>query len=507
MKNVKMYWGILMACLAVSACNNDEEEITEEAVSVPFNIQAAYPVKDDAYPQTGWKAGDRLAVLRTDEKTYDKILLSWSSGEMFTGVLDDDTDTDATFSFLYPADVYAANTNDTLTQVLSLNGQDGTLEGVSAFDYMWGSGTVVAESASFSIASEMKALTGICKFQFVGDNGNPIEDITQVILTSPSDTLYQCATLDMKEGTLSDFTKGSIKVVNEAGVDNVLYVALFPSKKPLHFTITTADGKAYEAATSTNVPVEQGGYLVLDPIVCSSLPLARTGDYFYNDATWSTERNPGKTCVGIVYALEDETGTIAKNLISSAHGRVVALEDCQEGITWSLSLSDIEDIDNYEVLCDTLTFGSLPYFEGTADSFFEGETIHQLDGVGIDETTGSITRWYSSGALEHFDGELYSSFIKNNLSYPAAAYSYKYGKCLTGWYLPSVGELALLWVIQKSGMIQEDKQEGYNNLARFGYWSSSEAAENKAWYINFYSGMIASNSKQSNYNVRPVIRF
>lgn len=511
MKSMKMkLWGILMICMALSACK-DDDEVVVETTYVPFGIYVDYPVKnagDEAYPQSEWYADDSLAVMRTDERTHDKILLSQSSGSGFSGKIDSETDTDAEFAFLYPAAALTPNTNDTLTQVLYLGGQDGTLEGIRNYDYTWGSGMVVAGTESYTVTAEMVALTGVCKFQFVADDGSPIKRIHQVILTSPSGELYQNATLDLTEGTLDDAVSGSIKVVNESGVDGAVYLSLFPGDVPLHFTLSTTDGKTYEASTSGNVLVEQGGYHVFDPIVCSPLSLARVGDYYYNDATWSAEMNPEKTCIGVVYALENESGKVDGSLSSSSHGRVVALKDCQQEMVWALSSGDVEDIENYDVLCDTLTIGSLPYWKGTSGSFFDEDAVWQLGGIGMDESTGNIVRWYSSGALSDFDGEYHSSFINGNVSkYPAATYSSKYSEGMTGWYLPSLGELALLWVLQQSGFLCEDTSEDYENLERFGYWSSSECEENKAWYINFYSGMVLANSKQSNYNVRPVLRF
>ena len=132
MKNFKMkFLGLLALCLAVSACNNSDDDVTVEATPVPFSISTTYPVKvagDESYPQTEWKAGDQLAVLRTNKRTFDKIVLSYASNGEFTGTIDSDTDETAEYAFLYPADVYEPNTNDTLTQVLRLNGQDGTLQ-------------------------------------------------------------------------------------------------------------------------------------------------------------------------------------------------------------------------------------------------------------------------------------------------------------------------------------------------------------------------------------------
>ena len=74
-------------------------------------------------------------------------------------------------------------------------------------------------------------------------------------------------------------------------------------------------------------------------------------------------------------------------------------------------------------------------------------------------------------------------------------------------YLPSAGELTLLWELQKTGVICKDKQDCFNDFTRKGYWSSSEHSAESAWYLNFVSGAIVANSKASNYATRPVAQF
>ena len=511
MKNIKLILGGVFAlCLILTACSK-EEEVVVDTTPVPFNLNVEYPVKNAenvAYPETEWKTGAQLVALRTDKLHIDKVIMSWVSGNTFKGMVpSNETNEDSDFAFLYPADVFVPNTNDTLTQVLPLSAQDGTLSGISQIDYMWGKGNVTDNGGSFSLTTEMTSLVGVCKFQFVSDGGNSIENICQIIVTAPSGELYQSAKVDVLDGKFEDLTKGSIKVFNEAGMGNEVYVAFFPFESSLHFTINTADGKVYEAETSDALCVEQGNYYIVEPIVCSALPNAQIGDYYYNDATWSTGLNINKTCVGIVYALENESGKIDNSIVSSSHGRVVALEDCKKRTTWASSADDVEGIKGHDTLCDTLTYGSLPYFEGTANSFFEDDAVYQLKHISINETTGQIINWCTSGALTDFDGEYNTSFIRSGqLEKPAGTYSSKDSKGMSGWYLPSVGELALLYTLQNSGVINSDKQN-FKDFEHFGYWSSSECGENETWYVNFYSGIVTGNSKISSYNVRSVIRF
>ena len=82
-----------------------------------------------------------------------------------------------------------------------------------------------------------------------------------------------------------------------------------------------------------------------------------------------------------------------------------------------------------------------------------------------------------------------------------------YGKGLCEWDLPSAGELALLWTLYRSGIICNEVYDSLKNFETYGYWTSTEYDEGNVWYINFLSGMITKNSKNSKYNVRPVIQF
>ena len=510
MKNMKMIFGGLFAlCLILCACSKEEEVI--DTTPVPLNLNVEFPEKiaaNEAYSETEWKNGAQLVALRTDKLHLDKVIMSWVSGNAFKGMVpNNETDEDSDFAFLYPADAFVPNTNDTVTQVLPLSSQDGTIRGISKFDYMWGKGNVTDNGGSFSLSTEMTSLVGVCKFQFVSD-GSPIKNITQIIVTSPLGELYQSVKIDMTDGELEDLTKGSIKISNKTGLNDEVYVAFFPLESSLHFTINTADGKVYEAETSESLSVEQGHYYVVDPIVCSVLPYAQIGDYYYNDGTWSTNLDKNKTCVGIVYALENESGKIDNDIVSSSHGRVVALDDCKAKVGWASSADDVEGIKGLDVLCDTLSYGSLPYFEGKANSFFVDDAVYQLKHISIDETTGQIVNWCTSGALTDFNGEYNTSFIcSGQIEKPAGTYATQYNRGMSGWYLPSVGELALLYTLYKSGVINSDNQKNFKDFENFGYWSSSECGEDESWYVNFYSGIVTGNSKISRYNVRTVIRF
>lgn len=150
--------------------------------------------------------------------------------------------------------------------------------------------------------------------------------------------------------------------------------------------------------------------------------------------------------------------------------------------------------------------GNLPYYRGTADSYFTQEASEKLDGILINSTTGAIQQWYSQGALSDFKGEENTKCFNQPL-YPAGYYCTTFHEGLSGWYLPSAGELALLWAQHRSNILSQQTHHIFEDFSEFGYWTSSEYDESNAWYINFYSGVVCKNSKWSNYHIRPVIRF
>ena len=151
------------------------------------------------------------------------------------------------------------------------------------------------------------------------------------------------------------------------------------------------------------------------------------------------------------------------------------------------------------------------YYNGTADSFFSDKDEERIKGATIHVETGQPATWVSEGAISDFNGKAHTAYLgKSSSSYPAGGYCYQYstsGKSAGEWYLPSAGELTLLWELQKAGIICKDKQDCFNDFARKAYWSSSEHSAESAWHLNFVSGAIVANSKASNYATRPVAQF
>ena len=189
----------------------------------------------------------------------------------------------------------------------------------------------------------------------------------------------------------------------------------------------------------------------------------------------------------------------------------MALGDNQSSTKWISKAEDIEGIENYTTADGTLTSGVLPYYNGTADSFFSDKDEERIKGATIHVETGQPATWVSEGAISDFNGKAHTAYLgKSSSSYPAGGYCYQYstsGKSAGEWYLPSAGELTFVVGTSKTGVICKDKQDCFNDFTRKGYWSSSEHSAESAWYLNFVSGAIVANSKASNYATRPVAQF
>lgn len=502
----KLLLTLLAWTMLLVACN-DSDETTEMTETYPVELSISFPQKDQTFQYQGWNGNREIAALRTDTRYANKLILSRSGEDTYIAESEKEITEYTKFAFLYPASASTVATSDTLTQMLYIDRQNGTLDGLIDFDYFWGTYAYNSDKENDSSTCVMNSLMSFCKFQFTY-NGQPLEQISQVIITSPTDSLHVASKLNLSDGSITSQKRGSIVLQNTQGLAGEIYAALFPTETALHFTVSTLNGKSYEATLPEIMEFKTGSTFVHTEVNCSELQPARIGDYYYNDATWSTSLDKSKTCVGIVFALDDRDGNIDKSLTESVHGRVVALEDAEKKTTWGPTSVNIEELENYTFLQDTMSIGSLPYQDGTANGFFLKDVKEQLAEIQVNPSTGQISSWYSQGALSDFNGQENNLHIlKSSDTYNAPMDCQDYGRRLYGWYLPSAGELALLWTLHRIGIIDHETYGMFKDFNAFGYWTSTEYDGGNVWYINFGSGIITKNSKLSSYYSRPVIRF
>lgn len=501
----------LGASLCMFGCSNDET-VTQITTTIPFNLTASLDNRstdaEDAGILSGnWDEKSQLAAMDVSASGIDKGIFTFTSGTSFSGSISTKVKNNHEIAVFYPASAITPNSSDTLTQALNITGQTGTLAGISNYDYAWASCKVTTDEESGFADCKMTSLMAIGKFKFTTDGNTPLNQISHITVSALSGTLYSSATVKLKDGTFNNLTKGHITIKNPEGLSGTTYIAFFPSTVQLHFTLVTTNGNIYEASAPENITLEKGKIYTVAPLVCTPAIPAKVGDYYYSDGTFSTQANPDKTCIGIVYALEDKDGNINPSLSSSPFGRIVALSNIQSAVKWASKAYDIEDIENFPNVNGTQTTGCLPYYKGNSDSYFSDKEEDWIKGVTVDSHTGLITSWATEGVLSDFNGEANTLKSNNN---PAASYCYQYstsGKGAGEWYLPALGELALLWELQQTGIISKQTHDCFTDFDLRAYWSSSESSAQTAWYLNFFSGMVTANSKSSTYPIRPVAKF
>ena len=130
----------------------------------------------------------------------------------------------------------------------------------------------------------------------------------------------------------------------------------------------------------------------------------------------------------------------------------------------------------------------------------------------------------SGGALSDFDGKSNSQVIKNILnngtvtSYRSAPIAYlmnafnsascssSVNQGYTDWYIPSCGQLGLIW-IHKTDLDNALTAIGGTKLAESSYWSSSEWSTTASWSVSMYSGKVGYNWKSDHCRIRLVRDF
>ena len=107
-----------------------------------------------------------------------------------------------------------------------------------------------------------------------------------------------------------------------------------------------------------------------------------------------------------------------------------------------------------------------------------------------------------------------SSNVTNTEDY-AAGFCNRYsrtnanGKGLTEgkWWLPSMGEMAMIWSNFDKINYALSKISGATQLQQNWYWSSTQYSATRAWYLSLDAGTMSTLYKFSQYWVRPVSAF
>lgn len=125
--------------LCMLGCSDDDDQVTTIS-TVPFSLTASLSPRSSDAEDTGilqgnWNTGSQLAVMKTGSSGVPKSILTKedNSSDTFKGNLPALVKNDNEIAVFYPAAAITATSSDTLNQTLNLNGQDGTLAGVTNY--------------------------------------------------------------------------------------------------------------------------------------------------------------------------------------------------------------------------------------------------------------------------------------------------------------------------------------------------------------------------------------
>ena len=502
--------------LAASCSDDDKKDDIDPSTLVPKDatFSMTLPVRTNtiqfAHLNGEWEDNDQVKVIMTSKDGFKHEVFNHADDSIFTGKIDGQVTEYNKLSVFYPIEWVTSTTSDTLRQKLDLNAQNGTLENLNKFDFCWGrADSLKIDEKRATAEVKMEAKTAIATFMFNDVNGQPIDHITQIKVVPIEGAFYTKADVHLRNGELLDLKGQNYEIVNQQGCPSKIYMAFFPNTSRLHFTLTTQEGKNYEVSTEEQIEMISGSFKDLGTLTCQELAPAKVGDYYYSDATWSTQRNPNKVCTGIIFALTDNEGKIDATLTSSPHGKVVAIKDAHRGASkWSPEAGNVAGVFSDSLILDHKDMASLPYYKGEAGKFFLDDESKQAKNIDVNATTGAIVSWEKSAVLQDFNGRKNTKAIINKKYQITAANVCNDYKTHTGlWYLPSAGELSLLWTLQQKGVLNSKTHPYFEEFKPFGYWSSSESTAAKAWYLNFLTGCLMQNTKSSVYYVRPVTQF
>lgn len=299
----------------------------------------------------------------------------------------------------------------------------------------------------------------------------PIPGHDGILINMPNTTIHAGVQANAEMRVIpTSFKDGEIEI--NISVNNELVRATLPAGN-------WEAGKTYEIPLKVNVETNTN--------------MAKIGDYYYSDGTWSTKYDATKNAIGIVFALsEEKNGAINPNLDKALHGRIAALKDINGTFAWSTEIKDTY-FTNFSLLDGKSAYGEFPYDGKT----FTNKTLP----YGIYEWPVGFGEKY---ALTDYTGFNNMDVIGN--LYPAinAAHSYQNN---INWYLPALGELARLGMACAAGLLPTDAQ-----LAGWTYWSSTECTNTAAWVYSVWAGtnhnhVVASCDKPVQCHVRPVASF
>ena len=277
-----------------------------------------------------------------------------------------------------------------------------------------------------------------------------------------------------------------------ANDDNYDYSVVWKSSDETVATVeegkvtAVAEGTATVSATLSNGDVLTCEVTVQQPVAASVF----VGDFYYSDGTWSTELDPSKTPIGIVFSVDNPTqmgdAKLAADHPEATHGLVVSLTETAN-ILWQTEAKNVG--------------------QWLADNTGYNDLQNTTRKCGYSNTIGL---------------QAYNAFCEeaNKVLVADCSPEIELGTSTSGWYLPSYAELMMLFEYEQStrsimisnGAIANKIVEAGGtpfSIIRYSYdtpdgsqdapsyWASTESSTSATWgtCVHFLHGGQTNRSK------------
>lgn len=235
---------------------------------------------------------------------------------------------------------------------------------------------------------------------------------------------------------------------------------------------------------------------ILKCLVTVESTSVNVGDFFYSDGTWSTELDPTKTPVGIVFSIDNATlhdMKLAADHSGCTHGIVVSLKETAP-VKWQGWRSKVSEW--------AVSHGFMPIMGVKYDNVFS------LNGDGMKlcgyNNTAAIKAYMQSDEYANGGDDVKISLFDNESQMPEVAGT-------SGWYIPSVAEMNE--IAANAQLLQKNIQLAGGDAFATGYevyhWTSTEGVNyDTAVCVRLDTGVVTYNrQKGKSQNVRYVFAF
>lgn len=222
---------------------------------------------------------------------------------------------------------------------------------------------------------------------------------------------------------------------------------------------------------------------------------------FYVRPDGSITDSPSNDCIGVVLNAQGKRFMIEKyEDLNESYVTAGAGKDSTSVFCWGGYDTDQTGITNYDKVDGSNDYG---YLRQESGSYY-----------GKPNFPSSVTAW-TNGALSDWKGKANSNVLKGVTTGGGSYTSYATighvlntflasadAKGYDDWYIPSCGELSLIYMRLTSVNNALSAIGGQQFNTSDYYWSSSECSSGYVWRTNFYSGIVNTYRKSSIYHVR-----